>query len=250
MGKDCDCPPPGAPAWMATFGDLMSLLLCFFILIVSFSSIQEVEFQKAMGSLQGALGVLPYNSSTIALTDLQQQKLSYHQLAVVRPELDNFNAFLDESDLSDEVNAVELPESIKFTLKDDIVFGSGQSRVKVGIYPVLRKILDFSKKLSGRLRIEGHTDNVPIRTRNFPSNWELSSSRAVNVLHYFENMGMPSNKLSCIGYADTRPLTTNDSAAGRARNRRVEIYLEYYRDDGDAPDVNILEEQKFIIPVK
>ncbi|MDQ7062637.1 MAG: flagellar motor protein MotB [candidate division KSB1 bacterium] len=230
--QKCDC-SGGAPGWMTTFGDLMSLLLTFFILIVSFSSIQEVEFQKAIGSLKGALGVLTSKRSTIMLSPLKNIMMNLNMFAIVRPEMERLKALLESENFKNAVKVEELPNAIKFTLQDQILFDLGKANLKPTVFPVLLEIAKIARKVEGKLRIEGHTDDLPIRTREFPSNWELSSMRAINVLHYFENMGIPSNRLSCVGYADTRPLVPNTSPENRAKNRRVEIYLEIENNTSD-----------------
>lgn len=248
MEEGCEC-KPGAPAWMATFGDMMSLLLTFFILIVSFSSIQEVEFQKAIGSLKGALGVLKTRRSTMNLTSLKNVPLDLKKMATVYPEIEQLKEMLEEMKVSEHVEVETLPNSVKFTMQDQILFPLGRAEVNRKIFPVLFKISEMARKVSGVLRIEGHSDDLPIHTEQYPSNWELSSMRAINILHYFENMGISREKLSCAGYADTRPIAPNDSAENRAKNRRVEIYLELEKDGTIAAvDSVSIQDLKYLIP--
>ncbi|KAA3659198.1 MAG: hypothetical protein DWQ10_09355 [Calditrichaeota bacterium] len=218
--------PDGLPAWLATFADLMSLLLCFFVLIVSFSSMQQVEFNKAMGSLRGALGILSSKRAIVHLDAQPTTPLQFRKLSMIWEKLQEMKETISEQGLKDFAKVQSSKNSIRFTLQDELLFESGKSNLKRQILPLLRKIAEMNIAANGVLRIEGHTDNVPIQTRQFPSNWELSSSRALNVLHYFENLGIERTKLACSGFSDTRPLVVNDSAANRAKNRRVEIYLE------------------------
>lgn len=245
--QKCDC-SGGAPGWMTTFGDLMSLLLTFFILIVSFSSIQEVEFQKAIGSLKGALGVLTSKRSTIMLSPIKNMLLNIKMLAMVKPELERLKALMETEEFKDAVKIEELPQAIKFTLQNQILFDLGKANLKPSVFPVLLEIAKIARKVDGVLRIEGHTDDLPIKTREFPSNWELSSMRAISVLHYFENVGIPRNRLSCVGYADTRPLVPNTSPENRAKNRRVEIYLEVDKNNSDWEMPLEAFQQKFKLP--
>ena len=245
--QKCDC-SGGAPGWMTTFGDLMSLLLTFFILIVSFSSIQEVEFQKAIGSLKGALGVLNSKRSTIMLSPLKNMFMNLNMLAMVRPEIERLKALIEKEEFKNSVKVEELPQALKFTLQNQILFDLGKANLKPSIFPVLLEIAKIARKVEGVLRIEGHTDDLPIKTREFPSNWELSSMRAISVLHYFENMGIPRNRLSCVGYADTRPLVPNTSPENRARNRRVEIYLEVGNGESEWEVPLKAFQQKFQLP--
>ncbi len=246
--QKCDC-SGGAPAWMTTFGDLMSLLLTFFILIVSFSSIQEVEFQKAVGSLKGALGVLKSKRSTLSLSSLRNIFLKIDHLSIVLPEIERLQSLIKEKNFSDYVKVEPTPKSIRFTLQDQILFDLGKANLKPQIFPILLEIAKIAKKVNGTLRIEGHTDDLPIRTREFPSNWELSSMRAINVLHYFENLGIPRTRLASAGYADTRPLVPNTSPENRARNRRVEIFLEFDEKNKMQPVLEQLKKkEEFVLP--
>lgn len=246
--EKCDC-PAGAPLWMTTFGDMMSLLLTFFILIVSFSSIQEVEFQKAVGSLKGALGVLSSRRSTMNLSALKNVNLALKKMAILFPEMEEVRALVEKMELQDAVQIEMLPNSIKFSLQDNILFALGRADLKPAVFPVLYEIAQMTRKSKALLRIEGHTDDLPIRTRQFPSNWELSSMRAINVLHYFENLGIPREKLFCAGYADTRPRVPNTSDANRARNRRVEIYLELESGSSlSLPDSTSMQKLKYLLP--
>jgi len=225
MDEEQKC-PEGLPEWLATFADLMSLLLCFFVLIVSFSSMQQVEFNKAMGSLQGALGILSSKRALIHLDALPTTPIQVRKLSMIWEKLQKLKDAVASQGMTGAAKIQSTDNGIRFTLQDELLFESGKSNLKTGILPLLRKIAEMNIAANGVLRIEGHTDNVPINTRRFPSNWELSSSRALNVLHYFENLGIKREKLACSGFADTRPLKPNDSAANRAKNRRVEIFLE------------------------
>ena len=112
-------------------------------------------------------------------------------------------------------------------LSDDILFDSGKAEVKRGAFPILDKLADIiNKKVPGKnIGVSGHTDNVPIAHSNWKSNWELSTARATNVLHYLEGRGIPPKRLSATGYGEHRPIASNDTAVSRAKNRRVEIVI-------------------------
>ena len=112
-------------------------------------------------------------------------------------------------------------------LSDSILFDSGKSDLKKGAYPVLNKVISVIKKKvpNKDVGVSGHTDNVPITRSNWKSNWELSTARATNVLHYMEDKGIAPVRLSATGYGEHRPIASNDTAVGRAKNRRVEIVI-------------------------
>jgi len=197
----------GAPGWMVTYGDLMSLLLTFFVLIVSFSSIEMAEFQKALGSLKGALGVLPKQQSVVMQWD------------PVIPQLSDYEKKRVQKVISELRNVVKAQG-----LKDKV----GSANLKKRAYPILMKIIEMIQDWPNNIRIEGHTDDLPIHTAEFPSNWELSTARALSVLKFFlENSHIEPQRLSAVGYGEYHPLVPNTSPENRAKNRRVEIYIEY-----------------------
>jgi chemotaxis protein MotB len=107
---------------------------------------------------------------------------------------------------------------------DRMMFGPGSDRLSPACYPFLDEIIRLIDRLNFNVLIEGHTDNTPIKSRRFPSNWELSTSRAISVLHYLRKAGaVDVRRLGSAGYADTRPIVPNSSPANRAHNRRVEF---------------------------
>lgn len=130
--------------------------------------------------------------------------------------------------LRDEQISFRLDEGgLAIILSGDILFDSGKADIKPGAYPVLDKIINIiSDKVPGKdIGITGHTDNVPIKFSNWKSNWELSSARATNVLYYLESKGVSPERLSAIGQGEYKPIASNETAKGRARNRRVEIVI-------------------------
>ncbi|HHL73757.1 MAG TPA: flagellar motor protein MotB [Bacteroidetes bacterium] len=246
--QSCNC-EAGAPGWLATFADLMSLLLTFFILIVSFSSIQQVEFQKAMGSLKGALGILKSKRALMSLSTVKNPEIQFHKLSMVWEKVPEIMNLLKKMDMEDGVKVESLPDAVKFTFDDNLLFDSGRARLKPKLFPVLRKIVEMVKEFNGTILIEGHTDNIPIRTPRYPSNWELSAARAINVLHYFENMGVKRENLACIGYADTKPLVPNTTPENRAKNRRVELYVKF-KDNEKIMRLNLnkIDQLQYMLP--
>ena len=123
------------------------------------------------------------------------------------------------------IDVVATANEVNLVIKDDVLFAEGSS----DLTPLGRSVLDgialMLKKNDYPVSVEGHTDNIPIHTAQFPSNWELSSFRATNVARYFIQRGVASRRLRAIGYADTRPVADNDTEAGRARNRRVSLVI-------------------------
>lgn len=209
--------------WLATFGDLMSLLMTFFVLLLTFSSIQLDKFKKAMGSLRGALGVLEMDRGEKLMS---RQFAAYDSYVNAKQELENYVEKLQ----MDEMVSIELVHGrgLKIVISTAILFNSGEARLKKTIYPILEKVGNFMKQNEHfKILVEGHTDNVPIHTVQFESNWELSASRALSVLKFFiDNIGIPPDRLMAVGHGEYQPIVPNTTSENRARNRRVEIYVE------------------------
>jgi chemotaxis protein MotB len=187
-----------------------------------------------VGSLQGALGVLlegkkaavrvvmpiqPMEPATQEVSGDSSSKVS--QLSEV-----SRNA-IDDLANHPEITVIKTPKGLFITLSDGILFQSGLSELRPEGYPVLNKIIQVLHSNGLDVRIEGHTDNVAIRSGRFPSNWDLSIVRAVHVVKYFIDAGkIAPQRLSAVGYGESKPLYPNDSPANREKNRRVEIILE------------------------
>ena len=134
-----------------------------------------------------------------------------------------------KSQISDDQIELRMDKEggLVIVLSDDILFDSGKAELKKDAYPILDKVIAIIKQKvpDKNIGVSGHTDNVPITYSNWKSNWELSSARATNVLYYLEGKGIPPKQLSATGYGEHRPIASNDTAAGRSKNRRVEIVI-------------------------
>ncbi|MDO6460394.1 flagellar motor protein MotB [Granulosicoccaceae sp. 1_MG-2023] len=272
--QDCECEEceSGAPAWMATFADLMSLLMCFFVLILSFSEMDVLKYKQVAGSMKIAFGVqrdieaveVPKGTSIIARNyspgrpePTPLKVINQHTIddfsntlvtvnAVIRKEVQEL-AKVMVSSLREEIESGVLDlvmerDSVRVRIRENDSFPSGSAVLRKPFYPVLEKIAEVLKEVDGRIIVSGHTDNVPISTRIFPSNWVLSSARAANVVHHLAlSNGLEPERMEIRAYADTRPAAPNDTAVNRARNRRVEILVNY----NDLPD-DPYELQQFI----
>ncbi len=229
--KKCPENERGAPAWMVTYGDMMTLLLAFFVLIVSFSSTEVVKFKAAMESVREGLGIWPSMNSpmpNVYLRNLEEQR---QQTDAVIEEVEEMQ---QQDSALEFIEVYNTPQGVRLILSDSLLFNSGSSDLTPVFEGLLLRIGDMIQKRSfDVIRVEGHTDNVPINTPRFPSNWELSASRAVQVVKYLvEQANISPEKLSGSGYGEYRPRATNDSSPGRARNRRVEIFLEFAESQG------------------
>ncbi|MEA4962757.1 Motility protein B [bioreactor metagenome] len=228
----------GAPEWMSTYGDLVTLLLCFFVLLFSFSTIDNNKFKAIIQSMQGSLGVL--DSGTVVKmeplintfpgdTDAEEEEFKKINEQV--------NDFIRENNLEKSVTLILDERGLLIRLLDATLFDSGRAEIKNEAKYIIEKISDVIKESGKSIRIEGHTDNVPINTGKYPSNWELSTARAVNVLKYLiELKDIEPWRLSAVGYGEYHPIDTNDAADGRQKNRRVDIMILKTETNGIGPD--------------
>ena len=222
-----ECPPPGAPGWVVTYGDMMSLLLTFFVLIVSFSSTEQVKFKAAIASIQQGLGIWPSSAGILPTLVLYQTQTE--QAAQAEEIVEEVAQYLQEANIVDQVEIYNTPAGIRLIISDPVLFQIGRANIRPQFRSLLVKIAEIIKKRRfSEVRVEGHTDNVPIRTDQFPSNWELSAARALNVVKVLAfDGGLDPAKLSAVGYGQYRPRAPNDTPENRAKNRRVEIWIEY-----------------------
>ncbi len=243
-------------AWMISFSDLLTLLLTFFVLIFTMSSADNKAVKQAFGFFNAAYGPLemgsgpsPYPPSTV------KELKRFRQTAVIIPGTlanEAFEGTLDFGNPKTHVGNVGkfqaarlLRKAIKESgynlsqiqvrmegnnllvrLGERFLFDSGKAALKPEIYPLLKKIGMVIKKTPFDVRVEGFTDDVPIHTDIYPSNWELSVARAVNVLHYLVRVdGISPARMSAAGYGATHPISRKNTPEARALNRRVEIIL-------------------------
>lgn len=219
----------GLDGWVMTYGDMMSLLLTFFVLIVSFSSMQDTKFKEAALSLRKAFGVLVEPQSVIRIAD---PVVPRHELKEQRDflfEVRELEKALLEKNLSTEVQMELTPDGVMFRLEAPVLFSAGACDVQAGSHEVLDTLAGFLGRVDGEVRVEGHSDATPIRNTRFPSNWELSAARAGAVARYFQGQGLDPARVAATGYGEHRPLADNATAEGRARNRRVEVFLKVDR---------------------
>lgn len=224
---------PGEPeeyaAWVMTYGDLMSLLLVFFVFIVSFSTIQESKFHDAAVSLRGAFGLASYPPTVLQLPELAAAR----ELARERQEATDRARELEQSllaaGLDREVDIEVTERGVAIRVNAPFLFASGRAQLRPEAQALLERLGGFLARFPQPVRVEGHTDAVPISTERFGSNWELSAARAVAVARAFQAAGLDPGRLSAAGYGEHRPAAGNGTPEERARNRRVEILMEWRR---------------------
>ncbi|MCM8855481.1 MAG: flagellar motor protein MotB [Candidatus Thiodiazotropha sp.] len=273
MSDECPKCEAGLPAWLATFADLMSLLMCFFVLLLSFAEINAIRFKKMADSMKDAFGVqreipvmevvkgtsvimqefspgkpepTPIKEIRQQTADIEKEFLEIEEKSQQDLDIDAAKAAM-QAELEQEVKeqAFELQEMLNSEIADGLLdvetedtkiiiriqekgsFPSGRANLNPDFFEVITKITEVIASTPGKIIVAGHTDNIPISTRRFRSNWELSSARAVTVVHaMLSNAALDESRFLIQGYADSRPLVSNDSSEKRAQNRRVELVIQ------------------------
>jgi len=230
---------PDPESWMATFADLVSLMLTFFILLVSMSTLDKTGLTDISTYFQKAVSVLNAGEGT------ELQLISPFQLQrIVKPrELmlalrQNSRKVLQNSTLEHKINAVILNNKLILRMGDTVLFEPGQAVLNGEHHAALKRLARMLSAAPGSIRIEGHTDTSKLPADSpFPDPWSLSLARAASVLHVLEHEGVNPMRLSLAGYGPSRPISTEATPYGRARNRRVEIVLYDNRSDIENTEV-------------
>ncbi len=302
MSEECDCPPceEGLPPWLATFADLMSLLMCFFVLLLSFAEMDVLKYKQVAGAMKMAFGVqrdvkateIPKGTSVIAEQYSPGKPVEVTPLEIMREKTtDDTKTNLDFTDSPTKNNqsmdpaeaveqaqqqaqqeaqeeAEELQEELASAIGDGLLevdafndrvlirirergsFGSGKAELKKDFLPILKLIADVLNQRDGHFIVAGHTDDIPIETRQFRSNWDLSAARAASVVHYFVREGdVDPERMEIRALSDNEPIVPNDSWENRGKNRRVEISVlhgnrQALNLESPTEDVDFLDEEE------
>lgn len=216
-------------AWMATFADLMSLLLTFFVLLLSFANMDVVRFRVVLGSVRDAFGVQfehPGEMEAVSTNIMQiasDESSKNIQIIEDIATLEKVKEAIKEAGLEGLMEAELSERGIVIRIKGQILFESGAAELRPDAPDALAPVVKLTATMQHQLAIEGHTDDRPIKTKRFPSNWELSTARAVATMRYLLDHGLDANRVNVSGYASMRPIGDNKTAEGRAANRRVEF---------------------------
>lgn len=298
MADDCPKCEEGLPPWLATFADLMSLLMCFFVLLLSFAEMDAIRFKRMADSMKDAFGVqkkIPANEIVQGISVIKQE-FSPNMVTDPSPvreitqktteaekknpeikdgkddgektrsngegmtEAELLEAARKQIEKDVKLQALELGALLQKEIEQGLVsvetggtkiivrirekgsFASGSADLDSGFSDVLERIGQAVVDTPGGVVVAGHTDNIPIHTARFRSNWELSSGRAVSVVHaLLDNTEIDPTRVTIEGYADSRPLVPNDTAENRAVNRRVEMVLERGEDLDNGDMLNLDE---------
>ena len=219
--------------WLVSYADFITLLFAFFVVMYSVSAVNEGKFRTVSESIKAALNPFPAPPTSMQPFIMGDNKpasinppLLDAKEPVIRRIRDIVKTMLQTSQADRAPIVEERNGELVLTIPDAVLFKSGEASLLPEALPFLKALADVLVELNKQVRVEGHADNVPIRTVQFPSNWELSATRAVMIVRVLTELyGVPSNALSAVGYADARPVTDNLTPEHRAMNRRVEIAI-------------------------
>jgi chemotaxis protein MotB len=218
-------------AWMVTFSDLITLMFTFFVLLLSLCSLEAGKIQQMESAASDAIGALYEGKySEVATQVIMSSKKKIDEEALKSENL--FKQFSGlkmkalDVNMTGNMEFAQLERGYSLVVRDDLLFSAGRDELKPEGIPVLREISVSLKEFGGKVLVEGHTDDLPVSTGRFSSNWELSTARAVTIARYFvEKAEVDPEIVSAVGYGDSKPKVSNDTPENRGKNRRVEIIL-------------------------
>lgn len=242
--------PENHERWLVSYADFITLLFAFFVVMYAVSSVNEGKYKVLSNSLtnafnnktgepggqpvaviQGALPMLP--RPVIRVDKAPETVKNEAKKAEQRQKMKNVAGSIMEAlqplVAAGKVRLLETSRGVTIEINDSVLFSAGQARLQPASISAMGVIAQVLADTDYPITIEGHTDNVPIATPQFPSNWELSAMRATTVLRLFNDGGVGAERLTAIGYGDTRPVETNTTPEGRARNRRVSVMIDSNR---------------------
>jgi len=226
--------------WLVSYADFITLLFAFFVVMYALSSVNEGKYRILSNSMVSAFRNVPVNSSgqtplvvptpapptksglASKAQEVAKQKQRDKMRNVAKEILQVMAPLVEQG----KVRVLETSRGVTIEINDSILFAPGQAVLQAQLVKAMQSVADVLVPAEFPITIEGHTDNVPIKNAQFPSNWELSAVRATTVLRLFADSGIAAGRLTAIGYADTRPVEPNLLADGRARNRRVSILID------------------------
>lgn len=212
--------------WLVTFSDFMTLMLVFFVVFYSMTDgIEQSKLSAIVRPFKGGQGVLK-ESSVIPAGSLAERMRQREQ------RWNDLNDYIDQQDLKDQVQLDLMPQGNRIILKESLTFRSGQSTLLEQSEDVLKEITYLFDQDVAEIEVQGHTDNRPIRSGRYRSNWDLGAARAISVLQFLvANTDIPPEKFKASTVAEFRPLANNETDAGRRANRRVEVLIRYQQDE-------------------
>lgn len=228
-------------SWLIPYADILTLLLALFIVLFAVAQVDQKKFEKMAYAFNAAFSGSPSvfdnnraitpetdaplpNQSTTENSAEQAQMKETVQLLEIKKQIDRY---IQDNNLSGDLNTMLTEDGLMIRIKDSALFTSGSAELRPESLRLGEEIGKLLVSLSQKIVISGHTDNVPINTRMFPSNWELSATRSINFMKFLlaKESALRPEKFSAIGYGEYRAIEPNDTIDGRAKNRRVEVLI-------------------------
>ena len=229
--------------WLVSYADFITLLFAFFVVMYAISSINEGKYRVLSDTLVAAFNTPPKATQPIQIGEPVEQSVTTpptqgvpKPIKVEPPRVDqqervmaniakqvrqNLQPLIDK----DFIKVTHNKLWVEVEINTSILFSSGSAELEVEAYTPLKKLADVLKALPNHIDVEGHTDDLPISNRVYPSNWELSASRAASVVHLFTKQGIKPERLAAIGFGEFQPIAENSSVIGRRENRRVKVVI-------------------------
>jgi chemotaxis protein MotB len=227
--------------WLVSYADFITLLFAFFVVMYAISTLNEGKYRVLADALVVAFRHDPVvTAQTNGLAPMNRTTSSLPQRPAVRPQVDllrkqkaeklmtlakSISEVLKPLVQSGQVRLTQLPHGLAVEINASVLFAPGQASLQPDSVAALAAVAKLLVDAPQQVRVEGHTDNVPIASAVYPSNWELSSARASSVVRLFTSTGVDPARLTAVGYADNKPVESNETVDGRARNRRVTLMI-------------------------
>lgn len=223
--------------WLVSYADFITLLFAFFVVMYSTSSVNEGKFRAVSESAQGAFNPSHYSSKKIEIgpkfSSAERKTAQIDHIVAIKE-------VLKELEKKNRLNIFQDSRGIVIRVTDTALFDSGSAEIRKEAIDAVDSLAGILASMKENIHVEGHTDNIPINSVQFPSNWELSSARATSIVRRFVSHEVDPARLTAIGYGEFRPIAGNDTEEDRARNRRVDIVI-LNEEQGS-------NEQKFVNP--
>jgi len=245
--------------WLVSYADFITLLFAFFVVMYSISSVNEGKYKVLSESLEGVFNSKPKSMQPIQVGDITQRAKTGDDkdqskgitaifnvpepAATERKKSDDakadqqlesiageFEESFEDLIFEEKVSVQKKDDWIEISLDDTVVFSSGGVEPIDEALPIIEKIARIMDDHENAMLVEGHTDNVPIRSASFPSNWELSAARAASVVRYLALEGVSAKRMGAMGYGEFQPVARNDTKAGKRKNRRVVLLISKSKD--------------------
>jgi chemotaxis protein MotB len=222
--------------WLISYADFITLLFAFFVVMYAISSVNESKYQMFSASLTSAFGnqivkpeaIVPTSEEDLllkSLVDRRNAKLAEQQQEAMQDIAKKINQVMSALIKNGQVSVMQTNRGVAVEINASALFNQGDAVLQGGAINTLAEVAEVLKQVDLAIEVEGHTDNIPINTQQFPSNWELSSARASSVVRLFIGHGLAPRYLKAIGSAANYPVTSNDTAEGRTRNRRITVTI-------------------------